>query len=175
MNADGEVGTLPPFKWWLGLEPETELRVFRLLLSEAAAPFEHMTLRTILRVPRSGDRIEVVLGRFEKLQNGHTRFTVLPTGRSAEEEIRDLFRRDLKSLRREDEHFCGASSDPCVHDLTKRERTVVEMLLRGSTSQDIATALHLSVHTVRNHRRNIFRKLRVSSQVELMVRFRPHP
>lgn len=56
--------------------------------------------------------------------------------------------------------------------LTAREREVAELLLQGYRVPDIARRLHLSVHTVRNHCKSMFRKLGVGSQSELVARLR---
>jgi DNA-binding NarL/FixJ family response regulator len=54
--------------------------------------------------------------------------------------------------------------------LTEREIEILRLLAKGSSSADIAAVLHLSTHTVNTHRKNILRKLDMSSTVEL-VRF----
>lgn len=56
--------------------------------------------------------------------------------------------------------------------LSPRERQVVELLARGHAAKDVASKLALSANTVRNHVKSIFAKLRVHSQVELLVRLR---
>jgi DNA-binding NarL/FixJ family response regulator len=54
--------------------------------------------------------------------------------------------------------------------LTEREIEILRLLANGNSSADIAKVLHLSTHTVNTHRKNILRKLDMSSTVEL-VRF----
>jgi DNA-binding NarL/FixJ family response regulator len=54
--------------------------------------------------------------------------------------------------------------------LTEREIEILRLLAKGNSSADIAESLHLSTHTVNTHRKNILRKLDMSSTVEL-VRF----
>lgn len=49
--------------------------------------------------------------------------------------------------------------------LSQREVEVLQMLSEGSGPSEIANRLHLSVHTVRNHIREIRRKLDVNSQL----------
>lgn len=51
--------------------------------------------------------------------------------------------------------------------LSKREREVAKLVLQGQRYKDIAVKLHISDHTVRNHLRNIFTKLQITSRVEL--------
>lgn len=55
--------------------------------------------------------------------------------------------------------------------LTPREREVVELTLRGHSAEAIGTLLGISPGTVRIHRRNIYSKLRISSQGELFSAF----
>ena len=51
--------------------------------------------------------------------------------------------------------------------LSKRERQVAELVLQGLRYKDVAESLRISDHTVRNHLRNVFTKLRITSRVEL--------
>jgi DNA-binding CsgD family transcriptional regulator len=51
--------------------------------------------------------------------------------------------------------------------LTGRERQVADLLLTGYSSGAIALQFGISRHTVKDHRKNIFRKLQVSSLAEL--------
>lgn len=57
----------------------------------------------------------------------------------------------------------------CVHDLTPREREVVGLLLRGEPDKRIAERLVISVHTARDHVRNVKAKLGVGSRGELQA------
>ncbi|EJF7713779.1 helix-turn-helix transcriptional regulator, partial [Providencia rettgeri] len=51
--------------------------------------------------------------------------------------------------------------------LTPRECEVVELILAGKGSPQIAQMLFISLGTVKNHRKNIYQKLSINSQVEL--------
>ncbi|MGH9299663.1 MAG: LuxR C-terminal-related transcriptional regulator, partial [Acidimicrobiales bacterium] len=53
-------------------------------------------------------------------------------------------------------------------DLTKRELGVLELLVAGSESEEVATRLGISRHTVRTHVQNIMGKLVVSSKTEMV-------
>jgi DNA-binding CsgD family transcriptional regulator len=55
--------------------------------------------------------------------------------------------------------------------ITPRETQVVAQVLEGHSSDSIAKNLGISVGTVRIHRRNIYAKLRISSQQELFSIF----
>lgn len=48
--------------------------------------------------------------------------------------------------------------------LTKRQKEVAECLLRGMQNQDIADAMGISLHTVRRHLEQIFRRLGVNNR-----------
>lgn len=51
--------------------------------------------------------------------------------------------------------------------LTPREREIVDLILDGCGSQQIADRLFISLGTVKNHRKNIYSKLAIGSQAEL--------
>jgi DNA-binding NarL/FixJ family response regulator len=53
--------------------------------------------------------------------------------------------------------------------LSEREREVLEMLPRGLTNQDIATALGISLNTAKTHLRTIFTKLDVADRSEAVT------
>lgn len=54
-------------------------------------------------------------------------------------------------------------------NLTPREYEVLELITRGKTTAQIAEDLHLSIHTINSHRKNILRKLNMNSPAELIV------
>lgn len=67
----------------------------------------------------------------------------------------------------------GASGLPDLPELailSSREREVLEQLLAHRRAPAIAKALSISPHTVRNHLKKIFAKLKVRSQQELLDR-----
>jgi len=55
-----------------------------------------------------------------------------------------------------------------IAHLTPREREVMEMLIAGKTSKEIAIALRVSVRTVEGHRRMVFSKMNVASAAQLV-------
>lgn len=89
--------------------------------------------------------------------------------------IRRLRDRELQSLwgfcEREDG---GVSIEECCDriaaqvSLTPREREVLEMLVRGRTAQEMAEDMVVSLATTRTHVRNLYRKIDVHSQAELI-------
>lgn len=52
-------------------------------------------------------------------------------------------------------------------ELTDSERTVAELVARGLTNKEAGREMYVSHHTVDSHLRQVFRKLGVSSRVEL--------
>ncbi len=59
---------------------------------------------------------------------------------------------------------------PGFRAATPREIEVLDRLLAGESTKDIATSLHLSVHTCRAHMRSLMQKFNARSQLELVAR-----
>lgn len=57
------------------------------------------------------------------------------------------------------------------HDLSSREREVLEHLLRGQGLKTIGTQLFVSQNTIKTHTRNIYRKTGTHSRTELLVAY----
>ena len=51
--------------------------------------------------------------------------------------------------------------------LTNRERQVVELLGEGLSNKEIATRLHIAIHTVKSHVHNVLEKLALRSRLEV--------
>ena len=52
--------------------------------------------------------------------------------------------------------------------LTRREREIMGLIAKGTTSEQIAEQLFISPHTVNKHRKNIWKKLDIKSYLELI-------
>lgn len=59
--------------------------------------------------------------------------------------------------------------DPEPHGLTNREQEVIRLIASGVSTRNIASALFLSTRTVETHRKNIYRKLGIHTNVELTL------
>src|SRR4051794_23637752 len=80
---------------------------------------------------------------------------------AAERELRKLGRPVHRRSRK------GSADGAGVDTLTEREREVAALVVDRRTNPEIAAELFLGLKTVETHLRNIFRKLDVSSRVEL--------
>ncbi|MCA9717736.1 MAG: response regulator transcription factor [Myxococcales bacterium] len=74
-----------------------------------------------------------------------------------------------EARREREEAEAAAEPSPQWDALSEREREVVETFSSTPAVTDVASALGISVHTVRNHFRAIYRKLNVRSQAELIA------
>jgi DNA-binding NarL/FixJ family response regulator len=64
----------------------------------------------------------------------------------------------------------GAPEEPVAAPLSNREREVLELIAKGATNQEIADALALSPHTVKDHASALYRKLEVRNRSEAVQR-----
>lgn len=53
--------------------------------------------------------------------------------------------------------------------LSDREVEIIKLIVDGNSNQEIANKLFLSIHTVYTHRKNIMKKLKLKSPVELVL------
>ena len=54
--------------------------------------------------------------------------------------------------------------------LTSREQEVLAHLLQGETNDQISSKLNVDISTIKFHNKNIFRKMHVSSRIQLMMK-----
>ncbi len=59
-------------------------------------------------------------------------------------------------------------------ELSRREQEVFRLLALGHTNREIGTLLHISVRTAEFHRKNIQRKLNLTSRSQLVNHARTH-
>ena len=52
---------------------------------------------------------------------------------------------------------------------TKREREIIEQLMKGKLNKEIAHQLQISLSSVKKHTKNIYRKTGVHRRVEVVV------
>jgi two-component system response regulator DesR len=62
------------------------------------------------------------------------------------------------------------TEDASAAELSAREREVLALIAGGSTNRQIATALHLSPHTVKGHTSSLYRKLDAKNRAEAVQR-----
>ena len=61
--------------------------------------------------------------------------------------------------------------DPDVHDLSNREKEILELLSRGMMYKEIAASLFISPETVRKHVYHIYEKLHVTNRIEAVNKY----
>ena len=84
-------------------------------------------------------------------------------------EIDDNLPKIVSKLTEALESASGHSESPDIYDLSDRERAVLIKLAKGMTNKAIATDMHLSVHTIITHRKNIVKKTGIKSIAGLTV------
>jgi two-component system, NarL family, nitrate/nitrite response regulator NarL len=61
----------------------------------------------------------------------------------------------------------GVATDPDSVRMTPREREVIDLIAEGMSNKAIGKELHISVHTVKSHLRNIMEKLTLNSRLQI--------
>jgi two-component system, NarL family, response regulator DevR len=59
--------------------------------------------------------------------------------------------------------------DPILSALSPQERRILDLIAQGQTNRQIAEAMYLAEHTVRNYTTTLLRKLRVSNRTEAAI------
>lgn len=65
----------------------------------------------------------------------------------------------------------GLSGSSAVDQLTEREHDILQNLCRGCVDKEIASHLKISAWTVRNHLKNIYKKLDVHTRTEAVLKY----
>ncbi len=68
--------------------------------------------------------------------------------------------------------FRPAKPDPQQHDLSDREKEVLQLLGKGMLYKEIADTLSISRETVKKHLKNVYQKLHVQNKVEALNKYR---
>ena len=86
----------------------------------------------------------------------------------------------LEACRNDQKYYCSTVLDIIIKKtfgrkeedeqiLSDRELEIVTLIAKGKIAKEISGILGISVHTIYTHRKNIMRKLKVSSPVELIT------
>jgi DNA-binding CsgD family transcriptional regulator len=78
-------------------------------------------------------------------------------------------RETLAAAFERNDHFGRPAASPAFSSLTKREREIADLLLVGCSSEAVALRLGITRYTVKDHRKEIFRKLRIGSLAEFFA------
>jgi PAS domain S-box-containing protein len=150
----------------------------------SASPGDEVLVLKWALIDGAGDEVPVIARLFPvRASNGGDYGAVLWLLQSAAEtERRDEWHGALERIAGEVARLGFVSAAPSgttqarefpgAERLTKREREIVTCLLEGERVVSISHRLNVSPHTVRNHLKSIFRKLRVHSQAELVSHVR---
>jgi DNA-binding CsgD family transcriptional regulator len=126
----------------------------------------------------SGDDVTVVLSLMRREGSGAFRDAEYALMRKAEPLVAAMIRRawhrlgprfDQSSRGRKQSRKGEAQARARISDkLTHRESDIIELVLQGHSSESVGLRLGVATGTVKVHRRNIYRKLGISSQAQLM-------
>lgn len=137
-------------------------------------------------VPKLKEMKDTLSASFLVISNSQTKDSIqqmlamgikgILTKNCSEEEIIN----GLRAVAQGNRFFCNNILDMVVEspkeeddceptNLSPREFEVLELITKSMTTAQIAEELHLSVHTINSHRKNILKKLNLSSPAELIV------
>ncbi|TMH41772.1 MAG: hypothetical protein E6H54_15655 [Betaproteobacteria bacterium] len=83
----------------------------------------------------------------------------------------DVAWRRVAAVQLDDLPAAQLGARPRQMTLSEREREILHRLARGSTNSDIALALEISLFTVKNHLKRIFRKIGVTNRTQAAARY----
>lgn len=137
-------------------------------------------------IPKLRELKETLNASFLVISNSQTRDSIqqmlamgikgILTKNCSEEEIIN----GLRAVAQGNRFFCNNILDMVVEsseekddceptNLSPREFEVLVLITKSMTTAQIAEELHLSVHTINSHRKNILKKLHLNSPAELIV------
>ena len=128
----------------------------------AGVPIEASLSRTVAgrALALSGNR-DQALAELRQAASELERCGAVRYCQAAERELRGLGHRVQRRARSTDSNGTG------VDTLTERELQIARLVVDGMTNPEIATAQFISLKTVETHLRNVFRKLDVTSRLQL--------
>lgn len=144
-----ETGLAEEVGFFVAIDPATVvvLSLMRLKTSGAFSKPEAAMLRACEPIVRT-----VINGRWRKVGNRFAAAVGAPRDFKLPRPVRPIGLMAWRSL-----------------GLTEREASIVDLVLQGHSSDSIAARLTIAPGTVKVHRRNVYRKLVISSQAELLA------
>ncbi len=140
--------------------------------SRIAGQLKEVSPDTDILVISSDDRKERI---YQVLEDGVNSFL---TKQCDEEEIIDAIRVTAKGEKFYchkildliiERSFPSKSENCAATPLSAREKEILTLVAKGKIAKEIAAELHISPHTIYTHRKNILRKLRLTSPTEMIV------
>lgn len=81
--------------------------------------------------------------------------------------------KDCAAMRRAERDDSGRRTAAWI-TLSPREKACMDLLAQGLQQVDVAEALHISLNTLKNHRKNIYRKMGFKTKMDLVLFCREH-
>jgi DNA-binding NarL/FixJ family response regulator len=129
---------------------------------QVGAPIESALSRTLAgRALAGAGQIDQAVAQLERAAAVFDACGAVRFRDSAERELGKLGHRPHRRTRRGEAEASG------IESLTERELQVARLVVDRKTNPEIAAALYLSQKTVESHLRNIFRKVGVSTRIDL--------
>ena len=172
VGLDRDIALSPldgPNRWVTAILIPESLYSFTIQMKylKVAAFFAGFLLAAYLLCYRIGRRfIDPILDGIDAFTKGQSDRTEIP-------EIDDL----IVFLSREEQKTAPSDEVPHidfttfaqnVELLSKAERAVFDLYMKGLAAPDIADQLHISMNTIKSHNKRIYKKLNVSSRKELL-------
>ena len=63
---------------------------------------------------------------------------------------------------------------PAIEDLTKQEKKIAELIVKGYTNKEIAQELYVTSHTIKSHISKIYSKFDISNRREFIQKYKSH-
>jgi two-component system response regulator TtrR len=107
----------------------------------------------------------------QAMQEGAYDFLVKPV---SEDKLVNLIQRCFETLPHPDVAGVHAELERKLgsYSLTKSELGIIVLVLQGKHDQEIADGLCISYHTVKKHLQNIFKKVKVTNRIDIIIQFK---
>ena len=152
---------------WLNNVPDNiknlaqSCRVILFNVTEGALCEKQALLSGIQGIFYSKDRADIILKGIERINKNERWFKRATMNLAIAELLDSNGPSNIKNAREEDKTLLNL--------LTRREKTIFNMVSNGAPNKEIADSLNISTNTVKTHIYSIFRKTSSRNRVELMA------